>query len=92
MRPEHELEAVVTAYEVDLRVDLNTEDDTSLPWAPISDARDPSLITEGAWIIVGSGSARAVAQVADIDDGIVQVRPLPGPVRRHEHLLGRSIV
>jgi hypothetical protein len=91
MRPEQEPEAVVAAYEVDLRVDLNTEDDTGLPWAPISDARDPSLIKEGAWIIVGSGSARAVAQVADIDDGIVHVRPLPGPVRRHAHLLGRSV-
>ena len=91
MKPEHEPEAIVTAYEVDLRVDLNTEDDTGLPWAPMSDARDPSLIKEGAWIIVGSGSARAVAQVADIDDGIVHVRPLPGPVRRHAHLLGRSV-
>ena len=81
----------MTAYEVDLRVDLTTEDDTGLPWAPLTDARDPSLIKEGAWIIVGSGSARAVAQVAEIDDGIVHVRPLPGPVRRHVHLLGRSV-
>ena len=78
----------MTTYEVDLRVDLNTEDDTGLPWAPISDARDPSLINENAWIIVGSGSARAVAQVADIEDGIVHVRPLPGPVQRHLALLG----
>ena len=57
----------------------------------LTDARDQSLIKEGAWIIVGSGSARAVAQVADIDDGTVHVRPLPGPVRRHAHLLGRSV-
>ena len=81
----------MTAYEVDLRVDLNTEDDTGLPWAPISDARDPLLIKEGAWIIVGSGSARAVAQVADIEDGVVHVRPLPGPVRRHLQRLGRPV-
>ena len=79
----------MTNYEVDLRVDLNTEDDTGMPWAPISDARDTSLVKVGAWIIVGSGSASAVAQVADIDDGVVHVRPLPGPVRRHLHLLGR---
>lgn len=81
----------MTTYEVDLRVDLNTEDDTGLPWAPLTNARDPSLIKGGTWIIVGSGSARAVAQVADIDDGIVHVRPLPGPVRRHAHLLGRTV-
>jgi len=48
MKSEHGQEAIVTYYEVDLRVDLNTEDDTGLPWAPISDARDPSLVKEGA--------------------------------------------
>ncbi len=60
-------------------------------WAPlgfVDEAQDPSRIGEGAWIIVGSGTARAVAQVADIDGEIVHVRPLPGPVSRYRHLLG----
>jgi hypothetical protein len=42
---------------------------------------------EGAWIIVGEGRARVVAQVIEIDGEIVRVRPLPGPVDRHRYLL-----
>jgi hypothetical protein len=81
----------MSEIQIDLEVDLNTEDDTGLPWAFLDEARDPSTITEGAWIVVGSGSARAVAQVADIEGDIVHVRPLPGPVSRHRHLLGRTV-
>lgn len=77
--------------QVDLEVDLNSEDDTGLPWAFLDEARDPSLIREGTWIVVGSGDVRAVAQVVDIDGEIVHVRPLPGPVSRHGHLLGRTV-
>lgn len=75
------------ADELDLRVDLNTEDDTGLPWTFLRLARDPSLVREGAWLIVGSGRTRAVAQVAQIDGDIVWVRPLPGPVSQYRHLL-----
>ena len=73
---------------LDLRVGLNTEDDTGLPWAFLRDARDPSLVREGAWLIVGSGKVRAVAQVAQIEGGLVWVRPLPGPVSKYRLLLG----
>lgn len=74
--------------EVDLRVDLNGEDDTGLPWAFTRDARDPALLTEGAWLVVGSGDTRAVAQVVQIDGDLVWVRPLPGPVSQYRHLVG----
>ncbi len=73
--------------EVDLRVDLNTEDDTGLPWAFLRDGRDPALVHEGAWLIVGSGRTRAVAQVASVDGDLVWVRPLPGTVSQYRHLL-----
>jgi hypothetical protein len=73
---------------LDLRVDLNTEDDAGLPWAFLGDARDPGLVREGAWLIVGSGNVRAVAQVAQIEGELVGVRPLPGPVSQYRHLLG----
>ena len=73
--------------DIDLRVDLNTEDDTGLPWAFRRDARDPSVIREGAWLVVGSGRTRAVARVAQIDGDLVWVRPLPGPVSQYRHLL-----
>lgn len=76
---------------VDLVLDLNSEDDTGLPWGFIDEAADASRIREGAWIVVGSGTARAVAQVADVDGAIVHVRPLPGPVSRHRHLLGHDV-
>lgn len=77
--------------DVDLELDLNSEDDTGLPWGFLDDARDPTAIKEGAWVVVGSGTARAVAQVADVDGDVVHVRPLPGPVSRHRHLLGRTV-
>lgn len=75
---------------VDLILDLNSEDETALPWGFLDEAAVPSRIQEGAWIVVRSGSARAVAQVADVEAGIVHVRPLPGPVSRHRHLLGHD--
>jgi hypothetical protein len=81
----------MTGSGVDLELDLNSEDDTGLPWGFVDDAEDASRIREGAWIVVGSGTARAVAQVADIDGEIVHVRPLPGPVSRHRHLLGHDV-
>lgn len=80
----------MTDIVVDLALDLNSEDDTGLPWSFVDEAPDRSRIREGAWIIVGSGTARAVAQVADIDGDIVHVRPLLGPVSRHRHLLGHE--
>jgi hypothetical protein len=73
--------------EVDLRVDLNNEDDTGLPWTFLRLARDPSRVREGAWLIVGSGRTRAVALVAQIDGDVVWVRPRPGPVSQNRHLL-----
>jgi hypothetical protein len=76
---------------VDLTVDLNSEDESGLPWTFLDEARDPSLIVEGAWIVVGEGSARAVAQVAEVDGDIVRVRPLPGPVARHQHLIENRV-
>jgi hypothetical protein len=76
------------SIDVDLRVDLNTEDDTGLPWAFARDARDPTLLKEGAWLVVGSGSTRAVAQVVQIDGDLVWVRPLPGPVSQYRELVG----
>lgn len=73
---------------VDLPVDLNGEDDTGLPWGFLDEAADPSKIREGAWIVVGSRTTQAVAQVSDISpEGIVHVRPLPGSVASHRALL-----
>ncbi len=74
--------------DLDLVVDLNTMDESGLPWAFLDAAPDPSCIVPGQHVVVGSGAVRAVAIVVDIDGDIVHVRPLPGPVARHRHLLG----
>lgn len=76
---------------VDLVVDLNSEDESGLPWTFLDEARDRALIVEGAWVVVGEGSARAVAQVVEIEGEIVRVRPLPGPVEQHRALLKHDV-
>jgi hypothetical protein len=76
---------------IDLVVDLNGEDESGLPWTFIDEARDRSLVAEGAWLIVGQGDVQAVAQVIEIEGEIVRVRPLPGPVDRHRHLLAHHV-
>jgi hypothetical protein len=75
---------------VDLVVDLNGQDESGLPLT-LDEARESALIREGAWILVGEGSARAVAQVAEIEREIVRVRPLPGPVEQHKALLKHGL-
>lgn len=65
---------------IDLFVDLNTEDETGFPWTYLDQAADPSVVVPGRLIVVGSGSAVAIAEVLDVTDGLVHVRPLPGPV------------
>lgn len=75
------------AERLDLPVDLNTIDDSGLPWAFLDTADDPSVVAPGRFIVVGSGVARAVAQVVDIEDGIVHVRALRGSVASNAHLL-----
>ncbi len=71
---------------LNLFVDLNTEDETGLPWSLLTEAADPDLVVPGAHIVVGSGRVRAVALVVDVtNDGVVHVKPLPGPLSAHVH-------
>jgi hypothetical protein len=80
-----------TDIPVDLTVDLNSEDESGLPWTFLDESSSPERIVEGDWIIVGQGSVRAVAQVVEIEGEIVRVRPLPGPIERHRHLLTNHV-
>ena len=73
--------------QLDLVVDLNTMDDTGLPWTFLDEAIHPNRLVPGAYIIVGSGEVRAVAQVIDVDNDIVHVRPLRGSVASNADLL-----
>ncbi len=65
--------------------------ESGLPWAFIDEAKDRTLVVEGAWLVVGEGSTKAVAEVVEIEGDIVRVRPLPGPVDRHRHLLAHRV-
>lgn len=79
---------MTTAVDVDLRIDLNTMDETGLPWTFLDQAPDPSRIIPGRHIVVGSGAAVAVAVVVDItDEGIVHVQPLKGSVASNARFL-----
>ena len=73
--------------DVDLVVDLNTMDETGLPWAFLDEAPERARIRVGRHILVGSGAARAVAVVVDIVGEIVHVKPLRGSVAANAHLL-----
>ncbi|MGH9063690.1 MAG: hypothetical protein ACRDZQ_13385 [Acidimicrobiales bacterium] len=75
----------------DIWVDLNSEDDTGLPWTYLHEARQPSKIVPGSYVVAGSSAALAVARVVDVgEDGLVHLEPLPGPVGTHAHLLRTS--
>ncbi|MDP9420456.1 MAG: hypothetical protein M3P53_09975 [Actinomycetota bacterium] len=76
---------------IDIDVDWNTQDDTGMAWSFVDEARDPSRITPGAYVVAGRGTAVAVAEVVDVgDDAVVHLRSLPGPVSAHAHLLVTS--
>lgn len=73
--------------ELDVIVDLNTMDDTGLPWAFLDEAPHPERIIPGDYVVAGSGAARAVARVVDVEDGIVHVQPVRGSVKSNAALL-----
>lgn len=66
---------------IELFVDLDTIDDTGLPWSYVDQAQDPSSIVVGRRLVVGAGNAVAIAEVVSVAvDGLVHVRPFAGPV------------
>ena len=73
--------------EIDLRVDLSGMDETGLPWGFVDQARRPDAVVPGRHLLVGGGSAVAVAVVVDVDGDVVHVQPLPGPPSKWRHLV-----
>jgi hypothetical protein len=78
---------------VDIKADLNAEDQTGYVWAFLDEARDPSLITPGALVVAGDEEAPAVAVVVDLvehtNGTIVHLDVLPGAVDRYIALAHR---
>ena len=57
---------------IDLRADLNAEDDEGRWWALLTDAVDASVVVPGAVLIAGSERFRSVVRIAQVDpDGQV---------------------
>ena len=65
---------------VDLAVDLNTVDDSALPWTSSTMPADHPRCRRATTCWLASGAALPVALVVDVTDRIVHVRPLRGSV------------
>jgi precorrin-3B methylase len=78
---------------VDIRADLNAEDQTGYVWAFLDEARDPSLITPGALVVAGDEDAFAVAAVVDLvehpNGTVVHLDVLPGVLSNYLALARR---
>ena len=77
---------------LDLKADLNAEDDDGLGWSLLSEAADPSRIVAGSMVLAGNTHARAVVRIVAVDDdGQVHFTVLPGSLAKNRHLLGREV-
>jgi hypothetical protein len=78
--------------DVDLVADLNAQDDDSLGWSTLRDARDPKRVQPGAMLLAGNEYAQAVVRIVAVDDdGQVHFSILPGSVAKNRHLLDRTV-
>jgi hypothetical protein len=69
---------------VDIRADLNAEDQTGYVWAFLDEARDASVIVPGALVVASDEDSPAVAVVVDLvehpNGTVVHLDVLPGAV------------
>ena len=76
---------------IDLRADLNTEDDEGRWWSVLRDAVDPAQIMPGAVLTAGSERFWSVVRIEQVDDdGQVHFIPLPSDDPAAAELLARS--
>jgi hypothetical protein len=78
--------------DLDLRADLNAQDDDGYGWSTLSDAADSARVRVGAMLLAGNEQAQAIVRVVAVDsDGQVHFAILPGPVAKNRHLLDRTV-
>ena len=76
------------ARTIDLKADLNAQDDEGLGWSVLRDAREPNRVVPGAELVAGNEVATAVVRVVAVDgDGQVHFSILRGSVDENAHLL-----
>lgn len=82
------------AIQIDIPCDVQQVDETDCPWAFLDEARDPSLITEGAIVVSGDEVdpvlARVVSLTAHADRTVVHLEVLPGDPREYVEALDRA--
>ena len=73
---------------IDVKADLNAQDDDGHGWSTLSRAIRPEAVKDGAMLLAGNWQATAVVRVLAVDDdGQVHFKILPGPTRKNRHLL-----
>lgn len=76
------------SLDVDIRADLQNEDETGYVWAYLDRADHPERIVPGDIVIAGNSGGRCLAQVVDIIDGaggkIVHLNLTAGSVAEFE--------
>lgn len=53
---------------IDLRADLNAEDDEGRWWTLLRDAVDPDAVVPGAVMVAGQGRVWSVVRIDQVDD------------------------
>lgn len=78
--------------DIDLAADLNAQDDEGLGWSVLAEARDPSRVRPGTFLVAGNRYGQAVVRVVAVDDdGQVHFDILPGSVAKNRHLIDRTV-
>ena len=81
----------VSEQQIELRADLNAQDDDGNGWSLLANARDPNSVRIGVMLLAGNSQAVAVVRVVAIDaDGQVHFVVLPGPISKNRHLLHQA--
>jgi sugar/nucleoside kinase (ribokinase family) len=79
---------------VDIPCDVQQVDSTGFVWAFLDEARDPSLIYEGAIVVSADEIDPVVARVVDLassgDRTVVHLEILPGDPLDYAHALSRA--
>jgi hypothetical protein len=77
---------------IDLRADLNAEDDEGRWWSLLRDAVDPAAVVAGAVLIAGTERFWSVVRIDHVDgDGQVHFVPVPADDPAAAPLLARSV-
>lgn len=76
---------------IDLRADLNAEDDEGRWWSLLRDAVEPAAIAPGAVVVAGTERFWSVVRIEQVDaDGQVHFVPVPSDDPAAVHLLAQS--